>query len=362
MSVAAHHQAAVMLADGVSVGAPDTFDNLTVFAILGRRQAELGEFVTLEHALSQQSAQVREVDGAPASTRFGKSGSRLVPEVAEGRVNALVVQNRGAKPLLVLAGTVVKGGKQDRQIARDFVVGPGSEFDVEAYCVERGRWDGRREGSRTGGVFTTLDSLAGSQVRAAGQFERNQSKVWAKVDTTNTIHGSHSITRTLVATLGDSKIVERRDRLASRVQDYLDGQPQDQVVGLAYAVCGEVRSVRWFANAHLFGLYRNKLGKSAAMEALGSSSQESVQHSEPEDSEPEDSEPQHAEPQHAEPGATAADVAQFVRAINEAPRTEDTAMEGGNKSRYYYGARGYGSTAHWSAAAGVPITTGYVKR
>lgn len=37
-------------------------------------------------------------------------------------------------------------------------------------------------------------------------------------------------------------------------------------------------------------------------------------------------------------------------------------MDGGNRSRYFYGDCGYGSAAEWTGAPGVSITTSYVKK
>ncbi len=41
----------------------------------------------------------------------------------------------------MLGGEVIQGGKQDRMIARDFLVIPNSgKVDIAVYCVEHGRW------------------------------------------------------------------------------------------------------------------------------------------------------------------------------------------------------------------------------
>src|SRR5439155_384601 len=76
------------------------------------------------------------------------------------RVNPLVIENPGKLPLLVLAGTVVRGGKQDRQIGADFVIEAGKTVPVDAFCVEHGRWDATRDGVATGGRFKSEKVLA----------------------------------------------------------------------------------------------------------------------------------------------------------------------------------------------------------
>ena len=68
-------------------------------------------------------------------------------------VNQLVIASTADLPILVTAGTILKGGKQDRQLGQDLLVAAGATVPVDAFCVERGRWNGVREGQSTDGVF-----------------------------------------------------------------------------------------------------------------------------------------------------------------------------------------------------------------
>ena len=57
------------------------------------------------------------------------------------QVNTLVLVNNSTKPLLLLAGEIVTGGKQDRVIAKDRIVPAGSDpIDLGVFCIEPGRW------------------------------------------------------------------------------------------------------------------------------------------------------------------------------------------------------------------------------
>src|SRR5947209_307589 len=89
--------AALQLQGDHAIGAGRSFELLTVFPVLAKDQPDLGPFTTLPAALEQGAAEVRE-DGATGGT-----------------VNELVIENKGDTPIYVLAGTVVKGGKRDRQ-------------------------------------------------------------------------------------------------------------------------------------------------------------------------------------------------------------------------------------------------------
>ena len=49
--------------------------------------------------------------------------------------------NNSKRPLLLLAGEIVTGGKQDRVIGKDRIVPAESDpVDLSVFCVEPGRW------------------------------------------------------------------------------------------------------------------------------------------------------------------------------------------------------------------------------
>jgi hypothetical protein len=249
--------APLALGDGNhSVGAPFVEENLAVFPILAAKQEQIGRFVMLDAALKDGTAVVREL---------GADGHN-----AEGpQVNALAIENKGQLPVLVLAGTVVKGGNQDRQIGQDFVLRPNSTVSVNAYCVEHGRWQATREGQATSGKFETVPVLAQAKVRTAGQYEGNQSKVWDEVQQTNAATGKQAASGTLLASLSDKSLSAQREALAAKAAAFLGAlKAKDDVVGVAYAVNGKVLAVRWFLNHELFAQNEGALLATAAMEAL----------------------------------------------------------------------------------------------
>jgi hypothetical protein len=236
--------------DNHSVGAPFVAENLAVFPVYAKKQEKIGAFVTLEAALKLGAAQVREVSGG-------------------AQVNTLAIENKGKQTILVLAGTVVKGGNQDRQIGQDFVIAPGATANVDAFCVEHGRWTAQREGQATGGRFETVTMLAQAKVRAAGQYEGNQGKVWDQVAKANADNKKQAESGTLMATLGDKELSAQREVLAAKAASYLSSlKAKDDVVGMGYAVDGKVLGVRWFLNHDLFAQNEATLLNTAAMEAL----------------------------------------------------------------------------------------------
>jgi hypothetical protein len=296
-----------------SIGEPRTFDNLTVFAVTSRSQTDIGPLTTLDDALARGTASVHE------------TGDDHSADGAGAQVNALVIENKGGTPIYVLAGTIVKGGKQDRQIGDDFIVGAHQTVPVDAYCVEHGRWANSRDGVATGGQFGVVGLLTDSTVRAAGQYQRNQSEVWSKVAAVNAANKKEAPSGTLMASVDSGDIAARRTALARKVTDFLAAQPKDDLVGLAYAVEGKVRSVRWFANHKVFQMFRSTLVQTAAMEAITAQSQ-------------------------AVPGARpappppASAVSQFVQEIQSGAVREQRSTSALNDNEFRESGSGYGAT------------------
>ena len=252
------------------IGAPRTFENLTVFPITATTQTDVGPLTTLETALKKHDAEVRELgsDPAAANAPIHDRGNRHGYSTGAS-VNTLVIENKGTIPIYVLAGTVVKGGNKDRQIAQDFIIDAKQVTNVDAFCVEHGRWTGERDGRVTEGKFDTVSQLVTSGVRAAGQYKQNQGEVWAKVADVNAANKKTPASGSLLATLDDGEVGKRRLALSAQVVAFLqEVQPANDVVGIAYAVDGKVRGARWFVNHSIYDLYRTTLVSTAAVDAI----------------------------------------------------------------------------------------------
>lgn len=261
------------LAEDVWVGRGVLVENLTVFPVFTNEPRDLGEFTTLAKAIQLAKAEVREVGSDRESSPALQGGSEFEQQAGgdAARVDTLVIENRGELPILVLAGTIVKGGKQDRQIGEDFVVPAKQTVDVSAFCVEQGRWNGTREGSSTGGRFTAQATLATGKVRAAGQYDKDQSAVWKQVEQATDAHDKKTASGTLLAAVDDADLSARRVSLSRAAAGALEAAgDRERLVGLAYAVDGEVRGVRWFAGPKLFRLFEASLLETAAFEAITS--------------------------------------------------------------------------------------------
>jgi hypothetical protein len=280
--------------------APVTVGNLTVWPVTTDRPLDLGEFLTLEEALAKGAAEVREVGGDTAqSAQVHVEGVQIEePSVApvaqqeaaqtlqvEGQtlqqsanlgavVNTLVIENKGDLPILVCAGTVVKGGNQDRQIGQDFVLKAKSTTPVDAFCVEQGRWTSDRLGAQTGGKFEVLDGMATAKVRAKGQYEKDQSGVWQEVATVTATPVNMTAEDSFVASSSLAVAFDRNATASAedlkRCEDAVKKHfaAHEGAVGFAYAINGEPVTVRTFAHPRLLGKQLDDFVRGMATEAL----------------------------------------------------------------------------------------------
>jgi len=305
------------------IGSGVVLGNLVVYPITSKSQVDVGPLVLLDDALAKGDAEVRETD-------------------ASGSVNTLVIENKAPTPLFVLAGTIVKGGKQDRQIGQDFIIGAKDTTRVDAFCVEHGRWSASRDGQATGNVFRTSDTITTSKVRAAGQYKKDQGEVWSKVTEANQVNKKSSASDTYLATVDDAEVTKQRNELAGRITAALDGVgSKDDVVGIAYAIDGEPKGARWFTHHKVFTMVEKKLAAGIALEAISAKTE--------------------AEARGEKPATKAAPTAQavdtFIREVETQTVKERRDTAGQNANDYRESAKGYGSSTMMKAApkTAVPV-------
>jgi hypothetical protein len=236
------------------VGAPWTFANLAVYPIHGRDQLAGERPVPLQQALDSRAAVVRET----------------------GDVGTLVVENRSDDPVWVQSGDIVKGGRQDRTIATDFLLPPRSgPVPVDAFCVESGRWSGR--GGEPSGSFSSSNAyLASKELKLAARYAGDQSAVWEQVrrvqeglsGAVDAPVASSASPSSLQLTLESPQVRRRMEPIVKALQDALAA---DDVVGFAFTVNGALNSAEVYASPAMFKLLRAKLLRAAAVEALAQS-------------------------------------------------------------------------------------------
>jgi len=252
--------------------------DLTVWPILADKTVDPGEFLSLKEAQDRGLAVVREVGaGAPEAgpeetgAAGGSALSPAAPAVESATVNQLVIENNGSLPILVCGGTVVKGGNQDRQIARDFVIAPRTKTPVDVFCVEKGRWEGSREGAPTLALFSAEEVVTTGNVSFSAGYESNQAEVWKAVDAVNLCAGKDPPSGTLLATLEDPDpdVAGPREETQKAIREHFQElrRAGRSPVGFAYAVDGRPVMVRTFASPRLFESQFEAFLKSMSIES-----------------------------------------------------------------------------------------------
>ena len=108
--VATYGDDSLKIDDHRRLGEPIQVENLTVWPVLTDTPVETGEILSLHEAQEKGLVKIRE----KGAGRDGRGD--------QATVSKLVVENLSDRPVLVTAGTIVKGGKQDRQLGQDLVI------------------------------------------------------------------------------------------------------------------------------------------------------------------------------------------------------------------------------------------------
>lgn len=185
-------------------------------------------------------------------------GLLRVSEKPAAVVPGLEVENVGERPVLILAGEILVGGKQNRILQSDVLLpGHSGRRDVSAFCVEHGRWTpGEKE-------FRASGAMAPAPVRqsAAGKTAEAQSDVWRSIASFGraAAPGAASTTQSLHDVLKDPKVAAESAVRASGLRGSLPGG----TVGMIAVANGTIYSVDLFSSTVLFGKYVEKLTRAA---------------------------------------------------------------------------------------------------
>jgi hypothetical protein len=261
---------------GYKVLDPIRHGNLTVFPVVTGKSYATGDFLTLDEGL--------------------RSGEVVVTE--SGNVRGLI--NNSKRPLLLLAGEVVAGGKQDRVIGKDRIVPAQSDpVDLSVFCVEPGRWVATSQqfgtsGGLYGGAFVNGKAapapstlMVQPSVRAKAMGDKDQNQVWAEVRKqqaamAETVEGTGAApaieTEALRSTSSYARVMENKevreqvDAMAAPIehnyQSVIKQLHDRHAVGVVVAVNGRIIWADIFASSELLEKYWPKLVRSYASEAV----------------------------------------------------------------------------------------------
>src|SRR5690349_728904 len=162
-------------ANDYKILAPITHGDLTIFPVVSDKTHDTSNFITLDEGIRSGEVVVTEVGNLHSTMR--RRPPYQVRPYSGAEVNRLVLVNNSKHPLILLAGEVVTGGKQDRVVGKDRIVPAESDpVDLSVFCVEHGRW------TETSAKFDTHASvMLQPSVRGKAMAEKDQQKVWDAV-------------------------------------------------------------------------------------------------------------------------------------------------------------------------------------
>lgn len=197
-----------------------------------QQHSKFGPYLTLDKALKQNKLLITERNGAED-------------------VNQLFMENTSADTVIILAGEVVRGGKQDRMIAQDFLVLPHSgKIDLDVYCVEHSRWQADEENVRA--VFDATVGIAPNSVREAVKVEEAQQEVWNEVSEMKAAYDVEETSDALFTVLEDA---DRKDYVQPYLDHFLPITWPKNVVGLIAVMDNQIVGCDIFAKHELFKEY-----------------------------------------------------------------------------------------------------------
>jgi hypothetical protein len=288
--------------------APIESGNLLLFPVV-RASGKTGgatPFITLDEGIKSGQVEVTEAGRAQGMVRqrgmigvppYRGDGYPQYPHHDEGyrgdEVNTLVLVNNSDKPLLLLAGEIVTGGKQDRVIAKDRIVPAGSEpIDLGVFCIEPGRWTASSSTFGASAKAPAHSFMVQPSVRERAMVAKDQQEVWNSVrgsinqmamasapsagmamDSGSGAGYARSMGTTSYArAMEDSSVSAKVDEAAAPVmkarEQVIAQLRKEGAIGVVVAVRGEIVWADLFVDTDLLSRYWTKLVRSYAAESL----------------------------------------------------------------------------------------------
>ena len=221
------------------VGEPQRYKNLTIFPLFTSGRATRG-YWTLDQALAK--------------------GVLRISEKGEGSVPELLAENLSEKPVFLMAGEIVTGGKQNRVVSQDILLSPRSgPTGLGVFCVEQGRWT---QQTRFFGVEKEMAHGVLRQQLNAPMV--SQSAVWGEVARkAGAVAAAQPNETHYLGRIYEDKDVRRE------VDDYSQAVAwTEDASGMAVLIGGSVVGVEIFGDSEMFARLRDKLVRSYAVDAI----------------------------------------------------------------------------------------------
>ncbi|MBA7513100.1 hypothetical protein ES705_05110 [subsurface metagenome] len=244
--------------DSFVIGESIACKNLQIIPLIGNETLENQEYMILSEVIRHKDVVVEET----------------------GNVNQLSISNNTDDYIFILAGDILKGGKQDRTIGYDVIIPPHTKHvPLESFCVESGRWQ-KRGHEEVNKFSDNTKMLSSRDLKLASRYEKNQSAVWRKVsekqDKLNKnlaemkgedvdVRSDESGT-SLQLTLESKELVEVINEYKNELKE-LNDLP-DNTIGFAYAINGQIYGMDIYLNSNLFSKLQFRLFDAIIAEAI----------------------------------------------------------------------------------------------
>ncbi len=203
---------------------------LTVFPIsLARPVQRLGRVLTMQQALDR--------------------GVLTIEELARARVAEARFTNKSRDHMIFLMnGELITGGRQNRVLRTDALLGPSSSTVLPTYCVEKGRWSGPQ-------LFRKMSSVVPQGVRERAAGGAGQDAVWSEVKAANKRLGSSDAAEDMHKAMAKPENARRLREYRGRIVPRL---PRG-CVGLVVATGGRIVAADLFQTPELLTAMRDKV-------------------------------------------------------------------------------------------------------
>lgn len=247
-----------------------TYKNLRLYPIYANQtfleaHKDIGKYTPLQKALEQKKITVTETVGSSSNSTLqnARGGGETV--------NTLYIENVSNDTIMLMAGEVVKGGKQDRVLAQDMILPPMSgKKDISVFCVEQGRWNYSDESQKEKNAFYGYSKVSSMNVRKVAVVDKSQQKVWQNVADVTAKNSAATESGTYTA-LDTSK---KYNADLKGYNDYFKAimKNQNNVIGVVACTGDKVIGSDMFATPDMFKLYFDNLMNSYSTEAITSGS------------------------------------------------------------------------------------------
>lgn len=228
----------------LEVGRPVSHQGLSIVPIYRVDSPAAKDWVMLDEAVRNRWIEIAELDG--------------------GRVPQVRISNLSKRTIYLMGGEILTGAKQDRILASDLLLGPGTRNLVApVFCVEHGRWTAVSSGFTTKNNIGTFDLRA----RAAAKGAAAQSEIWDKVAEQNARVGAASPT----SAYQDAYESDEAKKSIAAIEGRMAAIPRlmKDTVGVVIALGGRIVSADIFADPALFQKQWPKILRSSALAAQG---------------------------------------------------------------------------------------------